>query len=443
MKNGAKFKTIWNYNLEDALWLLSIELKLATETFCLHGIYWSQVFTAGKYVDFVSDFGDANIDLLVNDFYSRKLKKTIGDSGMVQIINEPTRIGDTKKSLIDHVMTNSPDQVNYDILHDYLVSDHCTIELTISECVNVAPSKSFQMLKYEKDDVCSFLSEMMRDEIEHVDVDEKTKSFMSVIKKSVEEFTKELKVKDKCCAKWFTDEPLKLKLDRDITYKTARLTNSASDRKTYRRMRNKYSNKLRYANDFKKDIQKCNGDQKGMWRLLKTLINKKKSCKPQCIEFSDGVIDNEAKNESVIAESFNRFFISSVVDINKNIESSNSLFDPNSIKRCPYALKFKEISIDCLRNHANNLKDKSDFNKVSLTFIRDAWDVIGESLLDIIIINSSLRTGIVSEIWKNSMVVTVEKISHAKKPEDFRPVNMLCNFEKILESAVIRPHNQK
>lgn len=54
------------------------------------------------------------------------------------------------------------------------------------------------------------------------------------------------------------------------------------------------------------------------------------------------------------------------------------------------------------------MKNKTDFNKVNLQLITDAWDHIGESLLNII--NS---TGVFSNIWKTSVVVTFEKIKGA------------------------------
>lgn len=64
----------------------------------------------------------------------------------------------------------------------------------------------------------------------------------------------------------------------------------------------------------------------------------------------------------------------------------------------------------------------------------DSWNYIGNALLDIV--NESLVRGIFSDCWKKSMLVTVEKIASASKCEDFRPINMLSTFEKILESVV-------
>lgn len=80
------------------------------------------------------------------------------------------------------------------------------------------------------------------------------------------------------------------------------------------------------------------------------------------------------------------------------------------------------------------LKNKRDFEGTNVQFVLDAWEYVGNPLLDII--NSSLEGGVFSDCWKSSMVVVVEKIAGACKPVEFRPINMMSTFEKIIESVV-------
>lgn len=46
--------------------------------------------------------GDFNIDMLVETFYSKKLKRTLIEMGMKQYIKDPTRVTAISRTLIDY-----------------------------------------------------------------------------------------------------------------------------------------------------------------------------------------------------------------------------------------------------------------------------------------------------------------------------------------------------
>ena len=52
------------------------------------------------------------------------------------------------------------------------------------------------------------------------------------------------------------------------------------------------------------------------------------------------------------------------------------------------------------------------------------------------IINKLLETGIFPDNWKESMVTPIEKIKNTNKCEQFRPMNSLKTFEKVLDTVV-------
>jgi hypothetical protein len=60
--------------------------------------------------------------------------------------------------------------------------------------------------------------------------------------------------------------------------------------------------------------------------------------------------------------------------------------------------------------------------------------IIGEALCDII--NTSLGSGIVPHEWKMSTIVPVPKVKNSVKCEDFRQINMLPTYEKVLDTLV-------
>lgn len=64
----------------------------------------------------------------------------------------------------------------------------------------------------------------------------------------------------------------------------------------------------------------------------------------------------------------------------------------------------------------------------------DVFYVVGDRLIDVIKI--SLSTGVVPYKWKESVVIPVTKIQSTKEYNEFRPINTVEIYEKVLELAV-------
>ena len=78
--------------------------------------------------------GDFNIDWSKNSFYENKIEKIIKENGFMQIVEKYTRITETSSTIIDYVITNSP---NVKILDKSdIISDHEIIKLEVqhTEC---------------------------------------------------------------------------------------------------------------------------------------------------------------------------------------------------------------------------------------------------------------------------------------------------------------------
>ena len=63
-----------------------------------------------------------------------------------------------------------------------------------------------------------------------------------------------------------------------------------------------------------------------------------------------------------------------------------------------------------------------------------AWKCISEKIVTVI--NRSIQEGICPDSWKTSTIVPIPKIRGSKKAEDYRPINMLPIYEKVLEMVV-------
>lgn len=66
--------------------------------------------------------------------------------------------------------------------------------------------------------------------------------------------------------------------------------------------------------------------------------------------------------------------------------------------------------------------------------LKASFCVIGEELLKVI--NDSLNKGKCPEGWKTSTIIPILKIEKPKKASEYRPINILSIYEKVLELVV-------
>lgn len=80
-----------------------------------------------------------------------------------------------------------------------------------------------------------------------------------------------------------------------------------------------------------------------------------------------------------------------------------------------------------------NIKSNRDCEHLNKKVLLDAMDVVGTPYLDAI--NTSLICGSISDSWKQSLVIPTPKVAGTAKCEEFRPINMLPTYEKVLEGV--------
>jgi len=145
-------------------------------------------------------------------------------------------------------------------------------------------------------------------------------------------------------------------------------------------------------------------------------------------------LDN-TKNSNV-ANKFNLFYIQDIDNIIKSINDTleNSKGDTNTYnKNREFLQHFGIVTIEEIEGIIRQLPRKKGTDEgISTDIIKAAWYVIREEFVDII--NSSLNEGTCPEVWKTSTI----KIDQPKKASQFRPINMLPTFEKVLELVVRR-----
>ncbi len=90
---------------------------------------WFQCFShqlTNAYVECnqVTVLGDFNIDLLKSDTDSNTWLELMENYQFSQLINEPTRVTNKNRILIDHILTTTPDKVRCTKVPQIGISDH-------------------------------------------------------------------------------------------------------------------------------------------------------------------------------------------------------------------------------------------------------------------------------------------------------------------------------
>ena len=108
--------------------------------------------------------GDLNIDINTNfTNSSKRYNEFCLSHGLKQLIVSPTRITETRSSLLDHILTNSHDKVSQSGVVDSGLSDHqmiyCTRKVTKQESNEHMDITIRSLKNYSQDRFLNFLAE--------------------------------------------------------------------------------------------------------------------------------------------------------------------------------------------------------------------------------------------------------------------------------------------
>lgn len=201
----------------------------------------------------------------------------------------------------------------------------------------------------------------------------------------------------------------------------------------YRQYRNKLVQVIRRSEkDYYKnsiDIHKTNS--KKMWKAMKELMRHKKQEGNNRGIIFDGVKYIEAKETA--EKYFNVFFISSIDKIVEDIGILEEQ-EENEISAIKFD-DFKKVGGEEIGNIINNLSNKKGSNEdITTEMLKQTWKA--ESNLVMTLINKSLEEGTFPENWKTTTIVVFQKVKESIMAEEYRPINILSVYEKVLELVV-------
>lgn len=443
IRKGYKFKVVFNDSVDYSFWSLGVTLQIKKEDLLVGAIYRSPSGSSHDFLEYLEEqlnndvlgqrkvvlMGDLNIDFLVNDRDSRKLKRIIHSAGFKQIVTKATRITERSATLIDHIITNVFTLV--EIPRNFpKISDHDIIGVNIKIEDKKQTSKNTFTRNLSEQNIQNIVGDLIGEAWNYTstDVDVVYYDFIKILQKTFDKWASPKKNEENYEHRWITRIVRDAQHARDEAYRRYQFTRVDADWHDYKIKRNRVTSVMRKEKTkyYQQNIENCRGNGKKMWKTLKELVGNKK----QCADFTN--IDFGQYNGGV-EENMNNFYADSLNEISESIEKMqwNPAF---SVNECNL-LTFKEITISELRKIVYSFKNKSTSDSLlSVELVKKLFGVIGYPLL--YIINTSITTGRFPSELKTSVIVPIPKVSNPSVPADFRPINLLPVIDKIIETII-------
>lgn len=259
--------------------------------------------------------GDMNVNYL-NSRDNREVKAIIQQKGLTQIIKKPTRVTQDTKSLIDIIATNNPGSIAEQDVIPTSLSDHDLVG-----CVRKLNNKMYTSKTVKTRNYAKYNPDNMNRDFEQVNwlpvlslsnVNDAVNTFNGIVKDIFDKHAPiiQKRVKGRPCA-WLNENLKSIINQRDQLLRKARKSNSASDWRKYKDLRNKCNNmqKNAKAKHHKNLIDENRTNPKGFWKAVKTIFPTKANTKNA---------SNNEKDNQTRANAFRDYF-STVVN---NLKSS-------------------------------------------------------------------------------------------------------------------------
>ena len=220
-----------------------------------------------------------------------------------------------------------------------------------------------------------------------------------------------------------------------------RRSKTAENYKKYKHQRNKVNNQIKRAkHSYNKNL--LHGKIKNptlFWRTLKNIFPTKPKSKLTSTTFK--VNEEEISNKETITNGFGQFFSNIAITLLQTLHPIKD-FVWNKPKNLPIRTtqKFSFHSVTqseickCLRKLRR--KKAHGIDELPPNLLKNVANEISKPLA--FIINKSLSSGIVPDLWKISKVTPLYKSDSKSDFSNYRPISVLSCLSKVLEQAVHR-----
>lgn len=293
VQKKIKFETITNKNINQNVWINTIQLKEKYNGIVICNVYHSPSESDGAFIDEIIKECEKLVHLghilVIGDYNdSKRLIRKLGCMGLKQYVKDFTRVMEKTETIIDLVFSNF--HVDTEVLKTSKITDHQIVKINIFE-INESKNKitEFYARDFSNFDENTF-NENLRNDIEGIwnakaCVDEMANNIVTSMVANINRaapLTKRRKTEKWREKPWITREVREARTRRDGAYIRAiraKVTRESREWKEYRKRRNIVvqtirKNKNKYYED---NIEASKTKPKQMWKTMKTLIGNKKS----------------------------------------------------------------------------------------------------------------------------------------------------------------------
>ena len=383
--------------------------------------------------------GDFNLNWL-DKTRRKKLKDITTKFQLTQMIEKPTRITKSSKTILDLIFTNRVDRIikTYNLITG--LSDH---NLTLA-------SRQLSKMRYKYQLGKKHVSLIPKKDIEHFENDvKKTKweslvnnknceqacvDFISTFKALLSTYTKTMFVKQskKQTLPWFNDALWHVMKTRDAALKKSLKSGLETDSLIFKSLRNKVIGQLRKAkaNFFLEIIKQAKGNSKLLWKGIDQLSGKAPSNSAPLELKLNGNIHTD---RLAVANGFNDYFLNSVIELGgKFSEVQLPVFTTNEANAM-YFKNVDEAKVNKILSLLSNSKAK-DIWGVDTVCLKKHKNVLTSSITKII--NLSLNENVFPSTLKTAIVTPVYKSGDRQEVSNYRPISILPAISKVVEKAV-------
>lgn len=440
-----------------ALW---IEISFTNKKHIVCGIIYRQHNSPEQFQNYFTDtvekfissgktlclMGDINIDLLKSTHcqYAHDFLSTLLSCYLIPTIDKPTRVHRSSATLIDNIFVNNPEQVSLsgNIISD--ISDH------FSQFCLIKSTKASNILKKKKvRDFSNFSAESFRDDVCQVswntlienggnDVDKLFSSFYNKLNKIVNKHAP-MKVLSQRKAKQLSTPWITRGIKASIKVKNRLF--ATGDNTRYKLYRNKICSLIRlskrnyYFDYFNDSI----ANMKKTWEGINTLLHRK--TKPsKCLS----AVKDPAKNNNVIRDPscipdiFNKHFASVGNNLASKLPSMQySYVDFLAKSKSPQSsFYFRPVTASEVETEILSIPNKKTYGLYSCPtlLLKYVSDIVSLPLASLL--NVSVSQGVYPAKLKLSKIVPVFKSGDELDANNYRPISLLSNFNRIFEKLM-------
>jgi len=378
--------------------------------------------------------GDFNVDMLTNTTIKHSLTKLANSCNLKQLINVPTRITETSKTLIDLIFTNSPNVLGSGVIPSKIADQELIYVIRKMKCKVLKRRKTISVNSFKNTNIEKFKSYLLTSPWWIIDICKSTCAaydvFCFLVKHLVNIHAPKKKIRVKSSTpKWWTQEYAQLCRNYHSLRKCYQINDDLSNVKSSRNKLKSLKTKLK-SDCMQKQLSKEKSDPRSCWNMLNDETgrhNVTTKIDKLCVggtTFKDSEICEVLASEfSSVPSSIHATPIPSFV--------SNPPCNPEKQFKLPLV---DPADLETELRHISARKNPG-FEEIPPFILKTFASTLAAPLA--LLFNRSVSSSEFPAGMKKAMVIPLYKGKGLKtNPASYRPISLLPTTSKIFESIV-------